>query len=466
MKLAKSLLLGSAAGIVAVAGAQAADLPTKKAAPVEYVRVCDAYGAGFFYVPGTRDCLKIGGRVRAEYAWLSSRNMAFVRTGAVAATPANPTGLGLVTPTSSRAQNQSGFRARGRIELDHRTQTSWGTLRTFVRFEVTRNTGIYNGNANGTSNGNGGVNVDKAFIQFAGITAGRALSMFDFYADNFNWGALRDSDTNANLLAYTATFGGGFSATISLEEGVNRFGNLSGVAYAGTRLPDVIANLRVDQGWGSAQLSGALTPRRTVAGNGFGAPSKDYVGWAIQGGVKINLPMLAAGDELWLQAAYAVGALDFIGVGPNSGIMNGGFLARQQGGLLRNDFDAIAVAAPGGYRLEKTKGWSAMAAFQHYWTPSFRSVLFGSYAQVSYGAAGRNSLITGPGTSNANEWRVGLQNIWSPVSGFDIGLEVMYVKLNQRQVLTPGQAAFIAANGGVKKNPDAIEARLRFQRTF
>ena len=38
MTLIKSTLLGSAAGILAVAGAQAADLPTHKAAPVvEYV---------------------------------------------------------------------------------------------------------------------------------------------------------------------------------------------------------------------------------------------------------------------------------------------------------------------------------------------------------------------------------------------------------------------------------------------
>jgi hypothetical protein len=50
MKVVKSLLLGSAAGLLTVAGAQAADLPTRKAAPVEYVRICDAYGAGFFYI--------------------------------------------------------------------------------------------------------------------------------------------------------------------------------------------------------------------------------------------------------------------------------------------------------------------------------------------------------------------------------------------------------------------------------
>ena len=68
MKMVKSLLLGSAAGLVAVAGAQAADLPVK-AKPVEYVKICSIYGAGFFYIPGTDSCIKIGGWIRAEYGF-------------------------------------------------------------------------------------------------------------------------------------------------------------------------------------------------------------------------------------------------------------------------------------------------------------------------------------------------------------------------------------------------------------
>src|SRR5437763_11912571 len=68
MKMVKSLLLGSAAGLVAVAGAQAADLPVK-AKPVEYVKICSIYGAGFFYIPGTDTCIKIGGWIRDEYAF-------------------------------------------------------------------------------------------------------------------------------------------------------------------------------------------------------------------------------------------------------------------------------------------------------------------------------------------------------------------------------------------------------------
>jgi Na+/H+ antiporter NhaD/arsenite permease-like protein len=61
MITARTLILGSAAGLIAMsAAAQAADLPVKAKA-VEYVRVCSLYGAGFFYIPGTDTCIKIGG---------------------------------------------------------------------------------------------------------------------------------------------------------------------------------------------------------------------------------------------------------------------------------------------------------------------------------------------------------------------------------------------------------------------
>src|SRR5829696_5608953 len=116
MKLVKSLLLGSAAGLAAVAGAQAADLPVRKAAPVEYVRVCSAYGVGFFYIPGTDTCLRVSGRARFEYNVASARQF---------------------------SQSPTGFRSTGRINLDARTQTAYGTLRAFVRYEIARRTGQF-----------------------------------------------------------------------------------------------------------------------------------------------------------------------------------------------------------------------------------------------------------------------------------------------------------------------------------
>src|SRR3979490_3326679 len=66
MKMVRSLLLGTAAGFVAVAGAQAADMPVK-AKPVEYVKICSLYGDGFYYIPGTETCVRIGASAQADY---------------------------------------------------------------------------------------------------------------------------------------------------------------------------------------------------------------------------------------------------------------------------------------------------------------------------------------------------------------------------------------------------------------
>jgi hypothetical protein len=77
MKMVKSLLLGSAAGLVAVAGAQAADLPVK-AKPVEYVKICSLYGDGFYYIPGSETCLRFSGYIRAQYGYNVDGNIVHV----------------------------------------------------------------------------------------------------------------------------------------------------------------------------------------------------------------------------------------------------------------------------------------------------------------------------------------------------------------------------------------------------
>ena len=37
-----------------------------KAKSVEYVRISSLYGAGFFYIPGTDTCIKLGGYLRVD----------------------------------------------------------------------------------------------------------------------------------------------------------------------------------------------------------------------------------------------------------------------------------------------------------------------------------------------------------------------------------------------------------------
>jgi hypothetical protein len=391
MKLIKSLLLGSVAALAAVTGAQAADLPSKKAAPVEYVRVCSAYGAGFFYIPGTDTCLRVGGRVRAEYRY---------------------------SEPFARSADSAGFRARGRLNVDARTQTAYGTLRAFMRYELTADTGSY-GTA-GSSVNLTKSNLEKAFIQFAGITAGRAQSFFDFYANDLNFQDLRGSDNlNQNLLAYTASFGSGFSATISLEDATQRRTSTGAFAnainYAGERMPDVVGVLRVDQGWGSAQLSAAVHQIQALnfgpAIGGVQTLVDTEYGFAIQGGLKFNLPAIAAGDVLWLQGAYADGALAYL-TAQNTSLIG----ATTRGHITTNNADAFIDAVG---NAKKTKGYALVAGFTHYWTPTVRQSIYGSYLRLDYAAAisspiGVNGAVANGAVVDQSEWRLGSNVIWSP----------------------------------------------------
>lgn len=428
MKLVKSLLLGTAAGIAAVAGAQAADLPSRKAAPVEYVRVCTAYGAGFFYIPGTDTCLRVGGRVRAE--------MGFAERW-------------------SRGADGYGTRSYGRVQLDARTQTAFGTLRAFIRQDIYSRSGFirygqYYGTTLGADQNQSA--MDKAFIQFGPITAGKAQSFFDFYASDLGFAGVINSDHSPNLFAYTATFGGGFSATLSLEDpttGVRR-GAIGNLTREGNSWPDVVASLRVDQGWGSAQLAGVIANRGTYT-PGAARVSSDDVGYAIEGGVKLNLPMLAAGDYLWLQGTYADGALGYLGVGNFS-----------LGRLVLTNLTPDYVVDPISGSLKSSKGYSILAALRHYWTPTIRQELYASYTDLDV-----HSSVLGQRKLDPRLFQVGTAVIWSPVAGLDLGVEVLYQRLETGRRIADAKltALGVPQLAGIKSE-DAFQGRLRIQRDF
>src|SRR5689334_17427101 len=116
MKMVKSLILGSAAGILAMGGAQAADLPVKAKA-VEYVKICSLYGAGFFYIPGTDTCIKLGGYLRVDTTF----------NGGIYDAPAWPGDLG----QQNRYRDYFASRSRMALTVDTRTATEYGVVRTF-----------------------------------------------------------------------------------------------------------------------------------------------------------------------------------------------------------------------------------------------------------------------------------------------------------------------------------------------
>src|SRR5437870_6906981 len=278
MKMVKSLILGSAAGLIAMSGAQAADLPVKAKA-VEYVRICSLYGAGFFYIPGTDTCIRLGGYLRVDTTFDGGHHGA----------PAWNGDLG----QKNRYRDYFVSRSRMALTVDTRTATEYGVVRTFGQGDFqfdnfnngTRNpTSLVPGTALFNSTqlsgaGGGYVAVEMVFIQFAGFTFGKSASAYatpwNGYPGNNNSFLMGGPDyvTGVNNIQYTAQFGNGVSATIGLDDPTvfNRtvVGNISvGLpatgtgqtvnAYGGTHVPDIAGNIRVDQAWGLFQISGVL----------------------------------------------------------------------------------------------------------------------------------------------------------------------------------------------------------------
>ncbi|MFZ3310227.1 MAG: porin [Xanthobacteraceae bacterium] len=500
MKMVKSLLLGSAAALVAVTAGQAADLPVK-ARPVEYVKVCSLYGAGFYYMPGTDMCLKIGGWVREEVTYGNDN-------GSLTWGPFD--GQQNIRGTSNLAT-----RARGYITADAREQTAYGTARAYIDVGI---------NDNDTTQPSAAFNSNRAFLQWAGITAGITQSFYDFYsaaavAYRAAFMPIEDTgDGGQMLFAYTAQLGNGLSATISAENrrDTTIVGALGGAVSAGTvavttaaeasagyggnQAPDIVANLRLDQTWGSAQVMGALHELNALyydnavaSGDGLGHPSDDW-GFVVGAGLRLNFPMIAQGDYFQGEVNYTQGAMRYLNQ-PTMGTY--GDLNNNNTGAYGEMTDCVygasglvAGAIVGGTSCNKTSAWSLNASYEHYWTPSVHESFVGAVEGVSYNTQGNAILCTlqAEGTvtaatgyvpaagcnNNWSTWGVSSRLQWDVTKSFYLGVEVMYDHLNSATSstgLVPGALALngvpgpaTATVGGAAEN--AWSATFRMHKDF
>ena len=431
MKMIKSLVLGSAAALVAMGGAQAADLPVKAKA-VEYVRVCSLYGAGFWYIPGTDTCIKIGGYARVDTTFNG------------AGTYGQPAWSG---DAGQRNRYFDDFQSRSRVALtvDTRTASEYGVVRTFGQFDFQfNNFGTSNpsastftanslpGGLSGTTldgTGGGYTAVEYLFIQFAGFTFGKSSSAYSTPWNGFPGNTSsyliggNDTTTGVNNIQYTAQFGNGVSASIGLDDPsvYNRTsvlnlavaGSATGAgafAYGGTHAPDVVGNIRVDQAWGLFQISaaahevdasyndltagGAPTALSEISGH----PDTKW-GGSVMAALNIkNLPT-GAGDDIKIDASYAKGdtknVLGTTAASPNTAMFGGSNVAYQSLGFGQA-VDAVylpAGLAAGGNGLAGAGGtgdlklvesYGFRGAFNHNWDPFWSSSLFGGAAWIHY----------------------------------------------------------------------------------
>ncbi|MBB4405318.1 MULTISPECIES: porin [Agrobacterium] len=271
----KSLLIGSAAALAAVSGAHAADaIVAAEPEPLEYVRVCDAFGTGFFYIPGTETCLKFQGYVRFQTDFGRDK---------------------------SGTSDWDSF-TRAQFEVDTRTDTELGALRGFIGFR---------GNADNGSASSSSVFVDQAFIELGGLKVGKFYSWWD---DGLS-GETDELSSNAlfNSIRYTYD-AGSFWAGASVDEleginvqGFNESDNNVGIALGvGAKLG--AASLQLIGGYDVDRENGSV---RLIATADVGPGTLGLAGvWASGANAYYNV------SEWAVAAEYAIKATDKLTITP------------------------------------------------------------------------------------------------------------------------------------------------------
>lgn len=191
----KSLLLGSAVAAVAATGARAADaIIIAEPEPMEYVRICDVYGAGFFYIPGTETCLRIGGYMRYEMRYFDIEGV----------------------------DDEFSKFARFQLNVDARNETEWGTLRSYAegRFEWNSTLPYLNPGVNGDR-----VYLNQGFIELMQANGTLRLGKTDtayarFLGYGTPFGPFDGSYgfNNSGELSYQYNGANGFSAIAAIVE--------------------------------------------------------------------------------------------------------------------------------------------------------------------------------------------------------------------------------------------------------
>jgi Porin subfamily len=480
MKLVKSLILGSAAGLLAMSGAQAADLPLKAKA-VEYVRICSLYGAGFYYIPGSDTCLKFGGYVRSDVG-IHGGDYGF--------------GQGLNQGLNNRLTDYWFQRSRMDLTVDTRTATEYGVVRTFADMIFT---------VDSHSNGTPGLGLYHAFIQFAGFTMGRTVSIFDTPWQSYPAGGPdtipggSNHVTGVNQFAYTAEFGQGISGSIALEEtstattGYGNLWNLSGATAAGmvtgvygtqsvggTRSPDIVGAIRVDQAWGLAQLSVVahdMHPTYYGATEITGHPA-DKWGFAVQGGLSIKNIPTGPGDTINMNAVYTDGAsrYNFQQLFPQAFFIYGGSNVGYQSLGIAGIADGVFTT---GSAIESVTSWGFRGGFTHNWDPHWASAIYGGYASLRYGTAGKTAIcanitaglgLTGTCNPDFNFAVLGFNTVWKPVKNLAFTVDVNWSHLDQKYsglIASPGFAAGAKPAAVYElKDQDSVSMLIRAQRNF
>ena len=427
----KHLLLCAAAGILMGGSAQANDILVKKiggAKAVEYVETCPVFGRSFIKMPGTDICMGLRGGLEVKFSFVNPR------------TSIKEDGKSFDPPKA--VTNTTGWMIKIKPGFDFRSQTEYGTLRTFFAFKTEIDNGIHNDRLP-VLTGSPDFKIDKAYIEWAGFLVGLQNSPFQYFAhDDVILSISADPKITNFQFTYTWKLGSGTKATLGVEDTGDdikmRFNDLNKLVETttGGGKPDVgpqrwnyaiVSSLSTEQSWGDGKLAVMLDPLATQ--NGVHREVK--WGWAALAGITLNLPQLGPKDQVMFQAVYCDGVVKNACLQKNLSIFDdNGFVIE---GLQRKDVAAFLTPdGTGGWKTNTTKITSLAAQYRHYWAPLCRSNITGSYAIVNTPDVAHTALLKNGGLGNARGWDAALNLIWGESrKTAEIGTEVMWKSLQQ-----------------------------------
>jgi len=382
----KSLKFLSIAGALSVSpgAVYAADaVLAPEPEPVEYVRVCDAYGAGFFYIPGTETCLQISG-----YVWY--------QIGAA---------------SDGETPNYNGFEpdgwnksVRARVNFDARSETEWGTLRSYIRLQADWTPNSDDGSGPVVD---GPVSVHQAWLSLGGFRAGYSESAwsdtvvgevgtFGSHSDN----AMSFGDQRRAIMQYNFERNG-FFGVLSLEDDA-----LAGEGY----VPDVVAVLGYAGGWGG--VWGRVGYTESFDGSTYTLPAPigsgvNSGGFAGSLGLQVNVPNME-GSSFRLIGYYADGD---------------------------HTYGTLHGPAADYFGGNGNSEWSILASYGHQFTETFgASVGYQYFSDFYYGGTDVKTGLNGQSAE--------LSLVWVPVTNFEVRSEVQYDKIETLDGTVSGYLRF------------------------
>jgi hypothetical protein len=381
---------------------------------------------GSFLIPGTNTSFSVGGYVKLDYFYdfTSAGSEVGGLTGGIGI-PLDASGSHPATAGHSVHGVSQITASESRFNIQTRTPTSFGEVKTFLEADFTNPSGLTNSSTFNTESNSSGLRLRQAYGTLGPFLAGQTFSAFrdtgaepdtlDFGGDNY------PGTNRVPQIRYTYDVGNGISLIGSIENATTNFVDATAGTTAGTfngtvnssKIPDFILRADYTQSWGHISLHGVFrdlydhqggvtglgttpaTPNTSASSFGYGAGiSGDFKTW----GKDDAVGQIFGGEGIGRYLSTNCSASGCPDVYVNN--VNG---------------DSQAISA-----------WGVMVGYEHWWADNLRSDLSGSYIQFENDGGFVNAAAF---TGLNKHYITGHVNlIWSPIPSVDTGVEFIYAE--------------------------------------